>query len=59
MVCLIIAPFFVSPPRHAGGTREVLMVVCFIIVPMFSFNYFSLRFFWLHSLAFQRCGSRF
>ena len=53
------SPFFLSPPRHAGGPREVLTVVCLMIAPAFSFNCISSRFSWLHSLAVQGCGSGF
>ena len=66
---LAIAPAFsfnrafirLPPPPlcDVGGTREVLMVVCLIIVLAFSFKSFSSRFSWLHSLVVHRCGSGF
>ena len=54
------SPFFFLPSPAALAVRwRFLTVVCLIIAPVFSFNRFSSRFSWLHSLAVQRCGRGF
>ena len=59
VVCLAIAPFSSRPPRHTGGTRQVLTGSLPSYSVCVSFSYFSSRFSWLHSQAVQRCGSGF
>ena len=66
LVSLIIAPVFSlnclsssSPPRHAGGPREVLDVGLPSHIACVFLQLLSFAFFWLHSLAVQRCGCGF
>ena len=53
------SPFLVSPPRHAGGTRDVFDGCLPYYSVCVSFNDVSSRFSWLHSEAVQGCGSGF
>ena len=59
VVCLIIAPFFVSPPRHAGCTREVFCGGLPFYNPCVFLQIVFFAFFLAYNPVVQRCGSGF
>ena len=59
VVCLAITPFVSRPPATLAVRGRFLTCDLPYYCVCVSFNYFSSRFSWLHSLAVQRCGSGF